>query len=634
MKYFSITSNLLICNIYLLLLSNISAQGVLDQPDASLGWESWRNLTEAAYEAKIDNLKQKGYRPVDVEVVGGTKRTYATIWRENTDNRKWVVKTKLTAQQFSVEWEKYKNEGYRPIDQETHVLNSTRYYGAIWIENTEKLGWYSYRNLTSDEFHQKFEELRGKYIPVDVDAYQVGNQMRYSAIWIENKENIDWVIKRNLSESELDEEYAQRREEGYRVYDIEVYTRNSGLQYAVIFVKEAQKRGWYWRYGMNSTWFHNYWARYRDMGYRIEDIEVYQTSNGTRYAGVWVENSDRINWAKKAEVNALIQEYQSDNDIPGISVAIVHKGKLVYSRGFGWADVDEQREAHAETVYLLGSTSKVIGGTLAAKFENENELGDGTNITLDLTNLTTNYLPIPNNSHTHTVQQLLSHLGCIWHYNGAEPPAGHYATARLATEQIWNNATLAGCTIGTAQNYSTHAFTFVGAVLEQVTSRPIARLVEEEIADRYNLNSIRVQFRNPALRNNPERATPYNTAASEISYSDNSWKVLGGGIEANAVDMAWFGWKVLNGEIVNATTRDNRLWNRVNPAFVYGLAWQLRSIGGRQVAEHGGLWRGARSHLRVYRDNNDQLIIVVLSNYEVHSPAELVTSIGNAILNP
>ena len=304
---------------------------------------------------------------------------------------------------------------------------------------------------------------------------------------------------------------------------------------------------------------------------------------------------------------------------------MVGNGTTVYRRGFGWAEVDQQKAAHGETVYLAASVSKVIGGTLAAKLEDEGQLADGTPVALDLTDPTSTYVANLPAAHSHTVQDLLAHLGCLWHYStGPEPPGGFYSTATNAMQQIWNTPPLAGCTIGVSRNYSTHGFTFVGAVLEQATGRPIDRLVKEEIAEGYGLSSLRAQFETSSLPSNYERAAPYNDAGFETSYEDSSWKVLGGGIEVSAVDLADFGWKTLNAQIVDAAARDNRLWTRVRSTQPNGLAWEVRSVGGKRVAEHGGSWSGARSHLRVYRD--DGLVIAILSNRRGHDPSVLATS--------
>jgi CubicO group peptidase (beta-lactamase class C family) len=112
---------------------------------------------------------------------------------------------------------------------------------------------------------------------------------------------------------------------------------------------------------------------------------------------------------------------------------------------------------------------------------------------------------------------------------------------------------------------------------------------------------------------------------------------LGGGIEVSPVDLARFGWRLLTGDIVNANVRDNRLWTQVAAASTNGLAWNLRTIGGRRVAQHSGSWVGARSFLRVYR--NDGLVIAIRSNRRDHrsdldqGAANLATAIGNIVLN-
>jgi CubicO group peptidase (beta-lactamase class C family) len=347
---------------------------------------------------------------------------------------------------------------------------------------------------------------------------------------------------------------------------------------------------------------------------------------------VWAENNARYRYARKAEIDSAIQTYQSQNSITGISVAIVRDGQMIYRRGFGWAERDAQKQAHGETVYLTASVSKVVGGTLAARLEDVGRLRDGTQVQLALDNRTSRYLTRLPAAHSHTVRQLLSHLGCIWHYSTGPTPSGHYSWARDAAERMWDTPPLRNCTIGTDRNYSTHGFTFVGAVLEQVTGRPITRLIREEIAAPFGLGSLRVQFEGTALPSNYERAQPYTDDGRETRYDDNSWKVLGGGIEINGVDLAEFGWRTLNAETVAAAARDNRLWTRVIAGQPNGLAWEVRTVGGRRVAEHGGSWQGARSHLRVYRD--DGLSIAILSNQGDHSPSALATTIANVILRP
>jgi CubicO group peptidase (beta-lactamase class C family) len=618
-----------------LALTVLSASAGVLNDQLGLAWASRRDLTSAQFAQRFAEYRDQGFIITDVDAYpNGSWLLYSMVWQDNTEGRGWAEWRNLTSSEYHDKWLYYRDRGYRPLDVEGYPSDNTVLYAGIWVENREGLSWYSYRNLTGSEYGTHFDDKSKRgYRLVDMEAYQTPNGLRYAAIWYENRERIGWAQYRDMDRATYQQRIDDFSAKGYRVIDFESYTVGGRQLYAAIWEANVNKRAYIVRSDRTEVEYANYWREYRDLGYRLIDFERYETPSGTRYAGVWTENAARLRYPKRGALDKIIETYRATNDIPGISVAVVHNGSMVYRRGFGFAEIDEQKEAHGETVYLAASVSKVFGGTLAAKLEAEGQLADATPVTIDLSDPTSAYFPNLPAAHTHTVEELLSHLGCVWHYDtGPEPGNGFYATATSAMQQIWNAAPLAGCSAGVNRNYSTHGFTFVGAVLEDATGRPIDRLVKEEIAERYGLSSLRAQFETSSLPSNYERAAPYNDAGTETSYQDNSWKVLGGGLEVSAVDLALFGWKTLDGQIVDAATRDNRLWTRVLGSQPNGLAWEVRSVGGRRVAEHGGSWTGARSHIRVYRD--DGLSIAILSNRRGHDPSALATSIGDEILNP
>lgn len=50
----------------------------------------------------------------------------------------------------------------------------------------------------------------------------------------------------------------------------------------------------------------------------------------------------------------------SDGKIPGVSVVIVNGDKTVYSKGFGYADIDTKKSVTSKTLFELGSNSKAF----------------------------------------------------------------------------------------------------------------------------------------------------------------------------------------------------------------------------------------------------------------------------------
>lgn len=609
--------------------------------DKGIGWASFRDLSSSEFSKKFHQYKKAGYIMIDVDAYsasGGTR--YAMVWRKNTDNRGWAEYRGMTSEKYNERWKAFRKKGYRPIDIESYRVGNKQRYAGIWVQNKEGYGWSSRRNLTAQQYADYFQAQKNKgYRIIDMEAYPTGNGIRYSAIWVQNKEKIQWAQLRDMDRSRYQKEVNERSKKGFIIVDYESYKIGNKRYYAAIW----EKRSGYAtqvRTNRSALQFANLWREYRDKGYRLIDFE----RDGAKYGGVWVENASRYRYNKKAQINSLVSQYKSDNTLPGISVAVVKDGSTIYRRGFGHADKGAGKVAHGGTVYLAASISKAIGGTIAVKLQDENRLRNGSQVSLNLNNTTRSYLTHVRQSngsrvtlprrHTHTVAQLASHLGCIEHYDGPEPSTKHYATAIDALPQIWNAAFVSPCAVGTNRNYSTHAFTYVGAVLEKVTGKTAAQLIRSEIAAPYNLNTMRALYSSSNIPSDYDRAKPYRSNNTPTSFSNNSWKIFGGGIEVSAVDLARFGWKVLDGTIVDADARDNVLWTRVNSSQSNGIAWTVRSRGGRRVAEHGGSWTGARSQLRVYRD--DGLVIAVMSNRSNHtvgSLSSLTEDIANVVLN-
>ena len=225
--------------------------------------------------------------------------------------------------------------------------------------------------------------------------------------------------------------------------------------------------------------------------------------------------------------------------------------------------------------------------------------------------------------HKHTVKQLFSHLACIKAYEGKEPVADSYPKAIDALTKIWNEDFVPLCALGKTRKYATHGFTYIPAVLEQVTGKTSADLVRSEIAIPYNLPTLRATWKGVRYSRDPKLAIHYKENLRPIKLWNNSWKVFGGGLQISTADLARFSWKVKNGEIVRPLHRDRILWKRVIPSEPYGIAWRLWRRDRRRVAEHGGLFRGVRTNLRVYRDQ--PLVIAIMTNRELFKQGNLNT---------
>lgn len=80
----------------------------------------------------------------------------------------------------------------------------------------------------------------------------------------------------------------------------------------------------------------------------------------------WEVPPERIDAALEA-LPGIVNRAMDDTGIPGIAVAVVHDGNIVFAEGFGTADVNTGAPVNADTAFQLASLSKSIGASVISK---------------------------------------------------------------------------------------------------------------------------------------------------------------------------------------------------------------------------------------------------------------------------
>lgn len=606
---------------FLLFCAFVHAQGMLDQPAQELVWESQRNLSESAYDARLEAMKRAGYRLSEVEITGGNQRTYACIWRKNSENRGWEVRTKLNDTEFSTKWAEMKGKGYRLIDQEVYVLHGQTFYAGLWIQNRELLQWVSFRKLSAAEFEEKMTMYRGAYLPVDMDVCEMNGQLWYAAVWVENRDRLEWVEKHAMGKADFTKWSDEYNAKGYRLGNLEVFTRAGRTEYTAVWIKEPNPRGWYTCRDVNDIWFRNHWLRCQDQGYRLEEVEAYETENGPRYAGIWLENNERVHWKYRKAIEEMADAYLKDFPAAGMSVGIAIDGKIRFLRGWGFQDVQAEKEAHANTVYRHASIAKALAGIIAFRLKAKNQL--------DLSAKTRDYEPRLPAHHTHTVGELLSNRGHVRHYIDHDP------ASQAGTTKIYPNACEASKLFSAdplvqePYLYSTHSYTLAAAALEKAAGKLYPKLMEDELTLPLGLPTLRCEdLNNPSA----ERSKIYRIHGhgfAELTPLSLSWKYAGGGTESSAYDLLRLGIKLLNDEVLSPA---DRLAMTTPPDDIepYAYGWGVATHLGEKVFAKSGGQPGARSYIRCYPDK--KIVIVLLCNTEGKGLSDLGKAIGALLL--
>ncbi len=271
-----------------------SAQGV-DDPRVVSTWTSYWDMSNESFTTRLNELRDKNERPVDLEVYqtedGGMQ--YSAVWYPNTDNRGWACFRNMTSDEFNARWEKYTNMGYRTVDIEINNIDGELSFAGIWEENKAQIDTYCWWNMTEETWGEKFREHSADgYRLKDVEVYADGDAFKYAAIWVKDGETLDWKQFNHLTYDELNQKFNQYREEGYRISDIESYETAEDQRYAAIWVKNGNDRGWAVWWNLDADLHFTKWDEYRNDKYRPVQIVGYPVPNGKRFAAIYRDNSE------------------------------------------------------------------------------------------------------------------------------------------------------------------------------------------------------------------------------------------------------------------------------------------------------------------------------------------------------
>ncbi len=86
------------------------------------------------------------------------------------------------------------------------------------------------------------------------------------------------------------------------------------------------------------------------------------------WANLCVAQSPEPTPKSLADFDALVTKAMAESNVPGMSVAIVRDGKVIYAKGFGYRDVEKKLPVTTDTLFAIGSISKsftsLVFGTL------------------------------------------------------------------------------------------------------------------------------------------------------------------------------------------------------------------------------------------------------------------------------
>jgi len=341
-------------------------------------------------------------------------------------------------------------------------------------------------------------------------------------------------------------------------------------------------------------------------------------------------------------LEAYVEAARETWGVPGLAVAVVKDGEVVYARGFGVRELGRPEAVDEHTLFAIGSTTKAITAAAIALLVDEGRLGWDDRLIERLPGF---QLYDAYATREMRIRDLLCHrsgLGradMIWFGSGYDRAEVLRRVSRV--EPSFGFRSRFG--------YQNIMFLAAGEVLAATAGQSWDDFVAERIFKPLGMSRSNTTVR--GLAENPNVATPHAEVEGEvlaIPYRNIDNVAPAGAINSCAADMAQWIKLVLGGGVFegNRMISEKALREMLAPQAVlpqefpsqrvfpdshlaaYGLGWMLRDYHGRLLVHHGGGIDGMIAEVALVPEEN--VGVVALTNL---SPNALDDAVAMRIID-
>ena len=283
------------------------------------------------------------------------------------------------------------------------------------------------------------------------------------------------------------------------------------------------------------------------------------------------------------QFSRLLEDLRRDLKIPGLSAAIVRDENVLWSEGFGYADLENKIKATPETSYYLASLTKTFASTIILQLVEQGKLDLDARISAFGIRI--------NSPGVIAVRHLLSHT------SEGQP--------------------------GTFYNYNGDRFSFLSQVIQRASGRSFRELVVENILNPLHMTSTAPNVTGKSDADIPfaqvykNRTQPYGLDADGHVVKGRYETSFGasGGLISTVLDMAKYDIAISQNKFLRPETQEMAFTPFVSGSgerFPYGLGWFTQEYNGVRLIWHYGYYPPSESTLFL-KVPDEKLTLIVLA---------------------
>lgn len=322
----------------------------------------------------------------------------------------------------------------------------------------------------------------------------------------------------------------------------------------------------------------------------------------------------------EGQMDTLLKAYTRQGKFSG-SVLVAQHGEILFSKGYGLANREDNVPNMPHTVFRIGSMSKSFTAIAIM------QLVEGGYLALH--EPISKYLPDLPNGDRITPHHLLSNTSGIPDYiimpEYQDIAKRHVTPAELTT--LFRDKPLQ-FEPGTDFGYSNSGWVLLGLIAEKITGQGYGDLIRDHIFQPAGMKASGYDWEQPVI---PHRARGYIDTGAGMQHAewiDETTMHAAGGLYSTAEDLFHW-WQALR---ENRLLRADTLKQMAMPVTrQYGCGWELYSLHQHPVVAHSGGLPGYVSNF--VRLPDDDAVIILMSNLGSAAFAHITESLAAVLFD-
>lgn len=327
--------------------------------------------------------------------------------------------------------------------------------------------------------------------------------------------------------------------------------------------------------------------------------------------GCFNSNFDKEIKQYDEKIDSLRKQY----NIPSISVAILHNQHVIFSKGYGFADIENKIAATDSTPYRIASVTKPIASTIILKLVEEGKL----NLDGKIKDYWPDYYEHFDYMNEYFEKELPFLKGFLSNYN--------YKKFDITLRQHLSQ-TCEGVP-GESFNYNGFLFGRLSRVVDNVSKRDFETLIREDIIKKLKMNnSLPMQSDTSKPEILKRLAKPYyindkNELVLGVYAEPDSPVNAGAGIISTVTDLAKFDIALDKNLLITQKSKElaftpTRLNN--GQEIQYGLGWFIGKYKNHKVVYHTGFEQKSFTALYLKVPDRNITLIMLANSQDFYVP--------------